>query len=678
MTPQEQGLLKPLAGKAICRKCHPRCKQCTGYGFHEQVCQECAGYKRGEQCEDECPADHYADEVRRECFACHSECRSCDGSGPDNCVSCRNLKLYEGDPHDNTTAFNCTETCPKDFPHKVYSSEQQPYCSAYPTKLGNSAPDSASTPITLAIALILLLLLLVVLSLTSFHCLHKAKMRKKTVNMTEQMIKEATEPLRPTNVGANLSKLTVIKEGELKIGKMLGRGAFGEVFEGIWNPEPEDEEQQRENKKQDIPVAIKILKNMNGYSASKEFLHEAYIMATVNHENLLRLLGVCMTGKMMLVTTRMALGSMLEFVKTRKSEVGSQRMLNWSTQIAKGMSYLEERRLVHRDLAARNVLVQNLSTIKITDFGLAKLLSNDSNEYKADGGKMPIKWLALECIRHRIFTTKSDVWAFGVTIWELLTFGLRPYEKIPASQVLDNIEAGLKLEQPKGCSLEVYLTLLTCWNIDADSRPAFKELVNIFQGYASDPGRYLVIEGDTYFRSPQFPSHDEKDLIRSLARKHLNQEPIFDGDEVLNAKRLSQSMFGQNNCQPIANALKLYDLESRTKVPGDDETDSNRGKLPVDDEDYLLPRSQANHAPGYMDIIGTPACVENPEYLTSLAAAAAASVTIQQISPTTTAPPTQTIGIPVSNGKFSHSRKQRKLKINGKLFFFCSFQVSAM
>lgn len=220
---------------------------------------------------------------------------------------------------------------------------------------------------------------------------------------------EDSEPLRPTNVGANLSKLKVIKEGELSIGHPLGRGAFGEVFKGVWVPE---------NVKTKIPVAIKTLTNMNhGYGASKEFLDEAYIMATVQHENILRLLAVCMTDKMMLITQLMPLGSLLEYVKTKKSKIGSHSLLSWSTQIAKGMAYLEDRRLVHRDLAARNVLVQNGSTVKITDFGLAKLLSTDSNEYKAAGGKMPIKWLALECIRHRIFTTKSDVWAFGVTIW---------------------------------------------------------------------------------------------------------------------------------------------------------------------------------------------------------------------------------------------------------------------
>ena len=103
-------------------------------------------------------------------------------------------------------------------------------------------------------------------------------------------------------------------------------------------------------------------------------------------------------------------------------QVGSKPLLNYCTQIARGMSYLEEHHLVHRDLAARNVLVQTPTCVKITDFGLAKLLPTNEDEYKAPGGKMPIKWLALECIQHRIFTHKSDVWAFGkyVLSWNLL------------------------------------------------------------------------------------------------------------------------------------------------------------------------------------------------------------------------------------------------------------------
>lgn len=246
---------------------------------------------------------------------------------------------------------------------------------------------------------------------------------------------------------------------------------------------------------------------------------------------------------------------------------------------------------------------------------------------------------------------------------ELLTFGCRPYENIPARDVPEKIESGEKLKQPEICSLDVYCTLLSCWQIEADSRPSFKELVTIFQGYASDPGRYLVIEGDTYLRSPEYTGHDvDKDLIRSLARQQLNPEAIIDVDEFANPKRLSTSIAGPSNAQqPIVNALKLYNLDPRTKVPGDDETDSNREvglgnirlDLPLDDDDYLMPtcQSESNATPGYMDLIGTPACVDNPEYLmgATIPAITTPSTSSASSQPPNSPPPTQTIGIPVIN-----------------------------
>lgn len=182
-------------------------------------------------------------------------------------------------------------------------------------------------------------------------------------------------------------------------------------------------------------------------------------------------------------------------------------------------NFLEEKRFVHRDLAARNVLVQKPSCVKITDFGLAKLLDYNEEEYKADGGKMPIKWLALECIQHRIFTHKSDVWAFGVTVWELLTFGEKPYDSVPARDVPELLESGQytnqtltvsdncqilrvgqRLPQPSIATIDVYMIMIKCWMLDAEDRPCFKELEEDFSKMSLDPGRYLIIPGDRYMR----------------------------------------------------------------------------------------------------------------------------------------------------------------------------------
>lgn len=269
----------------------------------------------------------------------------------------------------------------------------------------------------------------------------------------------------------------------------------------------------------------------------------------------------------------------------------------------------------------RNVLVQTPSCVKVTDFGLSKLLDYDSDTYRAAGGKMPIKWLALECIRHRIFTSKSDVWSFGVTIWEILTYGGRPYENIPAKDVPDLIEIGHKLPQPDICSLDVYCILLSCWVLDADARPTFKQLAETFAEKARDPGRYLVIPGDKFMRLPSYTTQDEKDLIRTLAPlDSTSGNTVLDAEEYLQPKTRQQiecSTIERNDTHP-----KRYCSDPLKN--GDDETDTSREvgvgnlrlDLPLDEDDYLMPTCpSASIAPGsgYMDL-SQPA-IDNPEYL---------------------------------------------------------------
>ena len=200
------------------------------------------------------------------------------------------------------------------------------------------------------------------------------------------------------------------------------------------------------------------------------------------------------------------------------------------------MHYLEEKRLVHRDLAARNVLVQTPSCVKITDFGLAKLLDYNEDEYKAEGGKMPIKWLALECIQHRIFTHKSDVWAFGVTVWEILTYGERPYKDLQAKDLPDLLETGQRLPQPQICTIDVFMLMVRCWVIEAEKRPSFRELSDEFAKMARDPGRFLVIEGDKLMRLPSYTPQDERELIHSLSSAIEGDEIIMGAEEYLHPK----------------------------------------------------------------------------------------------------------------------------------------------
>ncbi|CAB1414565.1 unnamed protein product [Pleuronectes platessa] len=292
------------------------------------------------------------------------------------------------------------------------------------------------------------------------------------------------------------------------------------ILFGIWVPEGETVK---------IPVAIKILNEATGPKANVEFMDEALIMASMEHPHLVRLLGVCLSPTIQLVTQLMPHGCLLDYVLEHKDNIGSQLLLNWCVQIAKGMMYLEERRLVHRDLAARNVLVKSPNHIKITDFGLTRLLDVNEKEYNADGGKMPIKWMALECIHYRKFTHQSDVWSYGVTMWELMTFGGKPYDGISPRDIPDLLEKGERLPQPPICTIDVYMVMVKCWMIDADSRPKFKELAAEFTRMARDPQRYLVIQGDDRMK---LPSPNDSKFFQSLLDEE-ELEDLMDADEYL-------------------------------------------------------------------------------------------------------------------------------------------------
>uniref|UniRef100_A0A8C2IAV0 Receptor protein-tyrosine kinase n=1 Tax=Cyprinus carpio TaxID=7962 RepID=A0A8C2IAV0_CYPCA len=456
----------------------------------------------------------------------------CWGPGPDQCLSCkyfsRGKTCVKGIVKHFVYGPNCVEKCPdglqgaNSFIFKYAETNNEchpchPNCTQGCT--GPQIQDCIGMTPLIAAGVIGGMFVVVIVAL-GFAIFFRRKSIKKKRALRRFLETELVEPLTPSGTAPNQAQLRILKETELKRVKILGTGAFGTVYKGIWVPEGETVK---------IPVAIKILNESTGPKANVEFMDEALIMASMEHPHLVRLLGVCLSPTIQLVTQLMPHGCLLDYVHEHQENIGSQLLLNWCVQIAKGMMYLEERRLVHRDLAARNVLVKSPNHIKITDFGLARLLETDKKEYSADGGKMPIKWMALECIHYRKFTHQSDVWSYGVTIWELMTFGGKPYDGIPTREIPDILEKGERLPQPPICTIDVYMVMVKCWMIDADSRPRFKELAAEFSRMARDPQRYLVIQGDDRMKLPS-PNHSK--FFQSLLDEE-ELDDLMDAEEYL-------------------------------------------------------------------------------------------------------------------------------------------------
>ncbi|XP_023348268.1 tyrosine-protein kinase Abl isoform X2 [Eurytemora carolleeae] len=251
----------------------------------------------------------------------------------------------------------------------------------------------------------------------------------------------------------------------------LGGGQYGDVYEAIW-------------KIHNATIAVKTLREDT--MKLSEFLEEAAIMKEMKHPNLVQLLGVCTREPpFYIVTEFMSRGNMLDYLRhANRVEINEVVLMYMATQVSSGMEYLENKNFIHRDLAARNCLVTENHVVKVADFGLARLIRDDT--YTAQpGAKFPIKWTAPEGLAYNRFTTKSDVWAFGILLWEIATYGMTPYPGVELTDVYQLLESGYRMECPPGCPARVYSLMRDCWDWDAGRRPTFQEIhfdmENMFQ-----------------------------------------------------------------------------------------------------------------------------------------------------------------------------------------------------
>ncbi|XP_008266030.2 ephrin type-A receptor 5 isoform X9 [Oryctolagus cuniculus] len=265
----------------------------------------------------------------------------------------------------------------------------------------------------------------------------------------------------------------------ITIERVIGAGEFGEVCSG----------RLKLPGKRELPVAIKTLKVGYTEKQRRDFLGEASIMGQFDHPNIIHLEGVVTKSKpVMIVTEYMENGSLDTFLKKNDGQFTVIQLVGMLRGIAAGVKYLSDMGYVHRDLAARNILINSNLVCKVSDFGLSRVLEDDPEAaYTTRGGKIPIRWTAPEAIAFRKFTSASDVWSYGIVMWEVVSYGERPYWEMTNQDVIKAVEEGYRLPSPMDCPAALYQLMLDCWQKDRNSRPKFDEIVNMLDKLIRNP-----------------------------------------------------------------------------------------------------------------------------------------------------------------------------------------------
>ncbi|XP_066850614.1 ephrin type-A receptor 7 isoform X5 [Anser cygnoides] len=265
----------------------------------------------------------------------------------------------------------------------------------------------------------------------------------------------------------------------IKIERVIGAGEFGEVCSG----------RLKLPGKRDVAVAIKTLKVGYTEKQRRDFLCEASIMGQFDHPNVVHLEGVVTRGKpVMIVIEYMENGALDAFLRKHDGQFTVIQLVGMLRGIAAGMRYLADMGYVHRDLAARNILVNSNLVCKVSDFGLSRVVEDDPEAvYTTTGGKIPVRWTAPEAIQYRKFTSASDVWSYGIVMWEVMSYGERPYWDMSNQDVIKAIEEGYRLPAPMDCPAGLHQLMLDCWQKERGERPKFEQIVGILDKMIRNP-----------------------------------------------------------------------------------------------------------------------------------------------------------------------------------------------
>uniref|UniRef100_A0A8D2ZY32 Focal adhesion kinase 1 n=1 Tax=Scophthalmus maximus TaxID=52904 RepID=A0A8D2ZY32_SCOMX len=287
----------------------------------------------------------------------------------------------------------------------------------------------------------------------------------ETDDYAEIVDEEDTYTMPSSNYGVVEARDYEIQRDRIELGRCIGEGQFGDVHQGVYNS-PD---------KPALPVAIKTCKNCTSDSVREKFLQEA-CKTTVDISFVSTLKTMSLNTTSLCFCTSFSLCLQLRsFLQVRKYSLDLASLILFAYQLSTALAYLESKRFVHRDIAARNVLVSSVDCVMLGDFGLSRYME-DSSYYKASKGKLPIKWMAPESINFRRFTSASDVWMFGVCMWEILMYGIKPFQGVKNNDVIGRIENGERLAMPPQCPPTLYSLMTKCWSYDPSKRPRFTEL----------------------------------------------------------------------------------------------------------------------------------------------------------------------------------------------------------
>ncbi|KAM8939963.1 fibroblast growth factor receptor 3 isoform 10-T10 [Pelodytes ibericus] len=366
--------------------------------------------------------------------------------------------------------------------------------------------------VTVAIVLILLIIIIVTyrmkvpskkaMNTPTVHKVSKFPLKRQVSLESNSSMNSNTPLVRITHLSssdgamlANVSELGIpsdpkweLARTRLTLGKPLGEGCFGQVVMA----EAIGIDKEKPNKAS--TVAVKMLKDDATDKDLSDLVSEMEMMKMIGkHKNIINLLGACtQDGPLYVLVEYASKGNLREYLRARRppgmdysfdtckipaEQLTFKDLVSCAYQVARGMEYLASQKCIHRDLAARNVLVTDDNVMKIADFGLARDIHNIDYYKKTTNGRLPVKWMAPEALFDRVYTHQSDVWSFGVLLWEIFTLGGSPYPGIPVEELFKLLKEGHRMDKPANCTHELYMIMRECWHAVPSQRPTFKQLV---------------------------------------------------------------------------------------------------------------------------------------------------------------------------------------------------------